>query len=255
MDRAVAEYRTGSGVTLWKAQIATGNGDTFRKQGFPSKAEAVEWAKLMFEKRALSRGQIVRPSTVSFSCYAAQWLQDKRDQGVRQQTLMRYEDELRLRVLPYFGRTKLDTLTKSHLVGFLRQLRSTGLSSTSTNFSGQLFKSIVKQAELEDAMPSSGIHNVPLPKKERPTPIFWTGNEIERFLALTASHPNHDLWTFALFTGCAQVKLRVSSRIVFTSIEFQAATRASSKFGEASSKRLCNLLRQPRTATEESLAI
>jgi integrase len=201
IDRAVAEYRTGSGVTLWRAQIATGNGGTFRKQGFTSKAEAAEWAKLMFEKRALRRGQIVRASSVSFASYAEQWLQDKRDQGVRPQTLMRYEDELRLRVLPYFGRTKLDTLTKSHLVGFLRQLRSTGLSSTSTNFAGQLFKSIVKQAELEDAMPPTGIHNVPLPKKERPTPIFWTGSEIERFLALTANHPSHDLWTFALFTG------------------------------------------------------
>lgn len=201
MDGSVSEYRTRSGIAYWKAQVAAGNGHTFRKQGFASKTEALAWAKQMFEKRALNRGHVLRPTSVSFAVYAEQWLQDKRDQGVRQQTLMRYEDELRLRVLPYFGRTKLDGLTKGHLVGFLRSLRSMGLSSTSTNFAGQLFKSIVKQAELEDAMSPTGIHNVPLPRKARPAPIFWTGSEIEQFLNLTANHPKRDLWTFALFTG------------------------------------------------------
>lgn len=201
IERCVSEYKTASGVNLWKAKVATGNGQMFRKQGFASKSTAMIWAETMFEKRATNRGQVIRVTSATFGSYASQWMLDKRDQGIRDQTLMRYEDELRLRLMPYFGRVKLSALSKSYLVGYLRHLRASGLSSTSVNFSGQLFKSIVKQAELEDAMPYTGIHNVPLPRKDRPNPIFWSGTQIESFIAAVSEHPKRDLWTFALFTG------------------------------------------------------
>lgn len=201
LEGAVSEYRTSGGLVLWKAQVPSGKGNTYRKQGFGTKSEATSWAEQMYEKRSLNRGHIVRSTSITFAAYARQWLDDKSSQGHREQTLMRYEDELRLRIIPYFGRMKLESLTKAHMVGFLRHLRSLDLSATSANFSGQLVKSIVKQAELEDAMPYTGIHNVPLPRKARPDPIFWTSGEIELFLNATKDHPNHDLWALALFTG------------------------------------------------------
>lgn len=199
----VSEYVTGSGTKLWKAHVPTGDGATFRKQGFTTNASALEWAESMFEKRQVNRGlQISRFSNTTVAEFSERWLKEKIGRkDIRTQTLMRYHDEFRLRIIPLFGRHKLREINKTKFFTFLNDLQKMDLSSTSVNFSAQLLKGIIRQAELEDIIPYTGIQNIPLPKKARPDPIFWSHNQIERFLEATIENPNCLLWKFALYTG------------------------------------------------------
>jgi len=73
--------------------------------------------------------------------------------------------------------------------------------SSVVNFSVRLFKAVMKQAQIDDLAPSSGINLMPSPKHKNKKPKFWDSKQINYFLNATADYEMHDLWKLTLFTG------------------------------------------------------
>lgn len=203
LEQYVEAYETGRGKTRYKVCLPNGAGNPFRKQGFHDRQMALKWAELKHKQMLSGKGLGgLVPSTLSFEEYARQRLEKWISSGKRAQTIQRYESELRIRLIPYFGAVRLRELSKGHLLAYMDELQREGeISGTSLYFSVSLFKKIIREAERNDEIPMTGIGDVEMPEKDNSEPFFWSPKEIEQFLNATKDHPKHGEWRLALCTG------------------------------------------------------
>lgn len=186
----------------WKTVIPDGHGGQIRKQGFLAKADAVDFAVMKYlEVLKFHKGLSLISSKLLFKEYSEQWLEMKRRSEIGIAAAMRYEQELRKRIIPFFGHLKLEGIEKYHLRSFIAELHAQGSGSSVIQYCVTLFKSIIRQAEVDDLIPSKGITLMQTPKHKKRPATFWDQKEIQYFLNATSSHKYHDLWKFVLFSG------------------------------------------------------
>jgi integrase len=197
----IRNYNTSKG-TFWKATIPNGFGGQIRKQGFLEKIDAVDFAVREYTNvLSQNKGIRIASSNLLFRDYSRIWLDSKKRNGLRKSSAMRYEDELTLRLNPYFGTLKIKEIDKQHLRSFIMHEQNSESGSAAIKYSATLFKSIIKQAEIDDLIPASGIATVVLPKHKKSDPRFWDKVQAEFFKNATRDHKLWNLWIFTLYTG------------------------------------------------------
>lgn len=200
VQRYVFEYSNNRG-SFFKVVMSDGRGGQIRKQGFISKIDAIEYAVKKYGEILTSRGTRIVNNQIRFHDYAKSWLLDKGNSGLRESTIDRYNDELRLRLIPYFGHYKLVDLEKIHLRNFIADFQRAGVKMSAIVPAVGLFKSIIRQAESDDLIPYRGISQIPTPRYKQKEPKFWDRDQIHQFLEATKNHKYHALWKLTLFTG------------------------------------------------------
>lgn len=201
IQKFIKSYSTNSS-NLWRVILPDGHGGQIRKRGFLTKSDAVSFASKEYLK-VLSQTKSLRTdtSTLLFSEYAKQWLLSKRRNGLKESSAMKYDNDISRRLNPFFGAFKLVNLERYHLHNYIRELQELETTSATLRYSVTLFKSIIKQAEVDDLIDVKGICLVPTPKHKKADPQFWDHNQVTYFLSSTESNKNHNLWTVALYTG------------------------------------------------------
>jgi len=251
--------------TCWRVQIPSGTVKPIRKRGFIEKADAVEFAvKTYLSVLQNRKGVKFISNKITFREYAKQWLELKRRAEIGESTKISYEDHLERRLNPFFGNMKLADIEKFHIRNFILELNQTRTSTYLAKSSVALFKSIMKQAEADDVVSPKGISLVQTPKHKKKDPTFWSPSESAFFLNATKGHKSHDVWKFALFTGCrageiaglkwdaVNLSLKIGSHIGGLEVKriWNQNTRQMQEFTKTKENRLIPILPEVREILE-----
>jgi integrase len=138
----------------WQAEVySPRDGKKIRKL-FPGKSEAQTWRDDW--KGRVKRKEVRAPTPQTVREAADAWLEGARAGTIRTSkglaykpaTMRRFEQALRLRVIPEFGRCKLAELTISDLQDFVDQLQAEGLTASSVGVTISTLRAIYGRAVL-----------------------------------------------------------------------------------------------------------
>lgn len=196
----VKSYTTSKG-TFFKVVLPDGRGGQIRKQGFLEEQEANRFAVTYYGNLLKGKGLKAENKNIFFREVAQQWIETKNAEKLREATLMRYSDELRFRIVPFFDGFKIDDIEKRHLRHFIQHLQENGSSTATVHYSVSVFRSLMKYAEQVDFTGPKGFSSVKLPKHKVRDPVFWDVSQMKYFINATKGHEKHLLWKLALYTG------------------------------------------------------
>lgn len=200
VQKFIKSYHNGPAI-FWKVTVPNGTGGQIRKQGFLKKKDATDYATETYLRILQNRkGLKLSTSSLIFKDYTKIWLESK-GHDLSEASLMRYRQEIDLRLNLYFGSIRISDLEKRHLRDFITDLRKAAVKTSVLSFSVMVFKSILKQAELDDLVSPKGIGLIQTPKHRKKLPKFWDQKEVQYFLNAKKNDELFELWSFALYSG------------------------------------------------------
>lgn len=201
VQKFIKSYENAKGI-FFKVVIPDGYAGQIRKQGFLTLKDATDFAvKKYVYVLSSNKGLVTQYSSLLFEDYSTEWFEYKKRNGIEPSSAERYETIIRKYLIPFFGSTRMRDLEKQHLRNYIKDLQATNAKSSVISYSTQVFKSIMKQAEIDDVVAPNGIRSVPTPRHKNKDPKFWDEKEITYFLNAAKDHKHYNIWKFALFTG------------------------------------------------------
>ena len=166
-----------------------------------------ERVRLAEEIRTLTEDKEVKASTTKLGDYARRWLVRKQREGLRAHTVDRYQDSLRLHILPFLGEHLLSDLGPGDILRWrdwaAALLMKNGKPYSKWTISSwhTVLRSILGDATVEFDLPrnpSHGVKGVRKPKAPRQHRRL-TARQIQEFLRLVKIHcPQHHAITLML---------------------------------------------------------
>jgi integrase len=148
------------------------------------------------------RGEPIRPSRQVFAEYATDWLPR---QNVKQRTIEGYEWALRVHLIPYFGRRRLDQISAEDVARFIAQMRRNNLKGWTITSALRPLSIILAQAARRGQIPVNPMTQ--LERGERPKhddqreKRILSLDEMQRLLANTAERQHRLLLELLLASG------------------------------------------------------
>lgn len=123
---------------------------------------------------------------------------------VKDNTLVRYKEDIEQHIVPALGKIKIGELKTAHLQVFYNNLLRNGMSPKSLkNLHGVLHEAL-ERAVLTDLIPKNVSNACVLPKVRQAEMHPLVGAEVGRFLDEMKGDPYEDLYYVSLFTGMRQ---------------------------------------------------
>ncbi len=194
------QKRSGS----WYAVYRTGNRQKWERAGSSKKdAERLLAARM----NEIHIGIYRERPRITFSDFAAKWLEDYARISVKQSTYSSYRDMVRLHLNTYFGNRLLDKITAAEVQKFVSQkITKDGLSAKSAVNLLVLLKGIFKHAQIWGYLSHNPASLVQRPRVEQKEMDFLTPDEIRLFLKnVDSSH--HCMMLTAVLTGMRRGEL------------------------------------------------
>jgi len=183
--------------TIWRARLVLKSGKRISKC-FPRKVDAEQWlakAKIENNDHTLLRCEPIRfcDLAVEFLKYAKPELQVA--------TYQRYESVIRRYLVPEFGRTYLDSISKKNVLDFKVKISELPLSQATKYFIFCSLKTVIRKGIELDLITHNPVVGIKSPKKGEARTEYWNLSEIQTFLNLMVTHPRFPLYVLALNTG------------------------------------------------------
>lgn len=179
--------KSGKIVYEYAFEIASVDGKRKRKtkSGFKTKKEAREAGKIA--QQAYEKvGQPIEPSSISFSDFLDQWLENDCKITCKDNTVRGYEKKIRLYIKPALGNYRLKSITKNQLQDFIVKMFNDGYSlNTISSIRGILSKSFNYAVDRHYITISPAInlktpHNLQPKKKTRQNPhVYIPANKMK----------------------------------------------------------------------------
>ena len=139
--------------------------------------------------------------------YMDRWLNDSLRDTVRQSTLVRYEQLVRLHISPALGRIALKSLSAAHVQGFYRDRLDSGLSPATVQKIHAVLHKVLDQAASWSLVPRNPTESVKAPRPA-PEEIRPLNREQAKALLETARRERFEaLYVLAVTTGLRQGEL------------------------------------------------
>jgi integrase len=139
--------------------------------------------------------------------YMDRWLNDSLRDTVRQSTLVRYEQLVRLHIIPALGRIALKSLSAAHVQGFYRDRLDSGLSPATVQKIHAVLHKALDQAASWSLVPRNPTESVKAPRPA-PEEIRPLNREQAKALLETARRERFEaLYVLAVTTGLRQGEL------------------------------------------------
>ncbi len=151
----------------------------------------------------LGEGKVERDSV---GVFLSGWLKGKRA-TVEETTWARYEQSIRLHLVPALGAMKLAALRPDDLRRLYAAKLQAGLSPRSVRYVHLTISQALKQALLDGDLPRNVAASVKPPKEERREMRVLAPEETMRLLRAAAGDRLAGLWTLAVYTGCREGEL------------------------------------------------
>jgi integrase len=181
--------------------LMTGKRKQKKKRGFQTKKEAEKALAALLNE--LNEGLYIEPSKQTFSDYMRFWL-DTKAHEMSIQTLKAYESYLKNHILSSLGPLPLASLTPMHVQGFVRELRSKGLSEWTVKRIFNVVNASLNAAVKMELIKKNPALSIEKPKVTSKETTIWNLTEVSLFLKHSMSSPYHIAFLLAVTTGMRQ---------------------------------------------------
>ena len=195
-------YRQGNG--LWAAHITNDDG---KRKYFYGKTRKEVGEKLNKALNERQEGTLVTSPNQTLERFLQDWLENSQRQSVRDRTFERYEEIVRLHLIPVLGRHQLQKLTPQHLQAFYAKKLKEGLSPTTVTTIHNVLHKALDTAMRWGLVSRNVCKLVDPPRRVRYEVHPLTPNQIDAFLGATHGHPMEALFKLAIATGMRRGEL------------------------------------------------
>lgn len=139
--------------------------------------------------------------------YLNRWLVDSVQDTVRKNTYERYEQLVRIHIIPIIGKNKLAKLSPTHVRGLYREKLEAGLSPRSVQYIHTTLHKALKQAVMDALIPRNVTEAVKSPKPVSKEIRALNRDEVRSFLEAAKTDRLYSLYVLAISTGMRQGEL------------------------------------------------
>lgn len=189
---------------LWGAYIETEDG---KRKYFYAKTQQKVLEKLDAAREEKRRGTLVIAPQQTVAQYLAYWLEHTVKDTVRPRTYGRYEEIVRLHIVPVFGKVKLQALTPQHVQTLKSQKLKQGLSATTVSAIQDMLHKALDDAMKMGLVARNVCEVVSPPRKQHKEIHPLTAEQSRRLLDAAKGHPQEALFVLALATGMRRGEL------------------------------------------------
>lgn len=187
----------------WEGQLTTGydqHGRRRRRSYFgETKLEVLE--KMGKAKLEVAAGTYAPPSKLTVGAFLDQWHRDVVVPNRSPKTAYNYGRTLELYLKPSLGGHRLDRLNAAQVEGMLAEMSRAGKSPRNRQLTLATLTAALNQAVQWGILRENPCKRVTKPKVAKKRPVFWTPEELSRFLAAARGERLEALFVVAATTG------------------------------------------------------
>lgn len=183
---------------LYRSRVLLSNGKR-KSKCFRRKADAELWeAKI---KSTRSEEQLIERQRIRFYELAELFIENHAKTGLAVSSCQRYEEALKLHIIPEFDKCWIDEITKLQVAKFKAKLEEKNLAQSSKNFLFTAFKTVMRKAQEWDLLDKNPAEGIKPPRKGMSRTEYWTASEVNQFLDANRDSRFLSLYLIALNTG------------------------------------------------------
>lgn len=198
---SVYEHKA-SGLWAWAATIGyLPSGNPKRKTGYAkTRDEAVAAAQAIAIKHR-NGGFVPTSKDSTVAEYLEAWLDLHVRPHLEPKTISFYETNVRVHIVPAFGKVKLRQLTSGHIQKLINEKTAAGKSASTVHGILRTLRTALTKAWREDLVEQNQAQKVSMPKLEQKRPSFFTPAQAKKLAEAVQNHPLRNLFLFTLATG------------------------------------------------------
>src|SRR5713101_4535940 len=189
---------------LWAASISI-EGD--KRKYFYGKTRKEVQEKLAAALQQQKQGMLVATPLQTVGQFLTDWLENTHKQSVRPRTYERYEEAIRLHLLPVLGKYQLQKLSAQHVQAFYARKLKEGLSPSTVIYYHSVLHNALDTAVKWGLVSRNVCDLVTPPRRARFEIKPLTTEQVQSFFAAIRGHKWEALFTLALATGMRQGEL------------------------------------------------
>jgi integrase len=178
-----------------------------KRRVFYGKTRKEVQEKLKVALRDQQQGTLVTAPRQTLAQFLTDWLENSQKQSVRPRTYERYEELVRLHIVPALGRYELQKLSAQHLQAFYAKKAEEGLSATTINHFHNVLHKALDTAVKWNLVARNVCDLVSPPRRKRYEVHPLTVEQVHKLLAAVEGHEMEALFKLALATGLRRGEL------------------------------------------------
>ncbi len=192
---------------LWAASIMVDTAEGRKRKYFYGKTRKEVQEKLAAALYEQQQGTLVTASTQTVAQFLTDWLENTQRRSVKPRTYERYEEVVRLHIVPVLGRYQLQKLSAQHLRSLYTKKLDEGLSATTVTHFHNILHKALKDATRWGLVARNVCDLVSPPRRERFEIQPLTLEQVQRLLEAARGHYMEALFNLALATGMRRGEL------------------------------------------------
>ncbi len=163
--------------------------------------------KLKVALRDQQQGTLITAPKQTLAQFLFEWLENSQKQSVRPRTYERYEELVRLHIVPALGRHELQKLSAQHLQAFYAKKAEEGLSATTINHFHNVLHKALDTAVKWNLVARNVCDLVSPPRRKQFEVHPLTLDQVHKLLTVVNGHEMEALFKLALATGLRRGEL------------------------------------------------
>jgi integrase len=188
----------------WVGSITLENG---KRKVFYGRTRKEVQEKLKVALREQQQGTLVTAPQQSVKEFLEDWLENTHKQNIRPRSHERYEEIVRLHIVPAIGKIPLQKLTAQRVQKFYSDKLKEGLSSVTVNAIHNLLHKALDTAVRWELISQNVCDKVSPPRKVHREMTPLTPEQIHKLLEAARGHPQEALFVLAVSTGMRRGEL------------------------------------------------
>lgn len=182
----------------WTAEISVEGGKSKFFYGKTRKEVQEKLKTALYEQQ---RGMLITGPQQKVGQFLTHWLEDVHKQSIRSRTYERYEEIVRLHLVPEIGYHQIQKLSPQHLQSFYKKKLEEGLSTTTVISLHNVLHKALETAVRWNLIGRNTCDLVSPPRRKRFEIQPLSIQQIHQFLAVARGHRLEALFILALATG------------------------------------------------------
>src|SRR5215472_16994228 len=178
-----------------------------KRRVFYGKTRKEVQEKLKVALREQQQGTLVTAPRQTLAQFLTDWLENSQKHSVPPRTYERYEELVRLHIVPALGRYELQKLSAQHLQAFYAKKAEEGLSATTINHFHNMLHKALDTAMRWNLVARNVCDLVSPPRRKRYEVHPLTLDQVHKLLTVVEGHEMEALFKLALSTGLRRGEL------------------------------------------------
>ena len=209
-EGTISRRKDKAGRTIgWRGAVVVGQkaDGTLDRRWVSGKTQAEVEEKKRSMQANLHTGMVADTGGLTVATFMARWVEYKEHEGIKPNTVQTYRESVRLYIVPYLGKLKLEKLRPLDIEHMLSKMRKAGKSASRCAYTRLVLKMALQQGVRWQMLPRNVAEAVRPPKVERKDMQVWTPQQVATFLDTAQAHRMYTAFYLALMTGMRRGEL------------------------------------------------